>query len=294
MDPIEQFWQKFEETQDLLGRVPTVFPIKRDRAALKARHERGDPNVVVYCDEDGNPEDYKLVFTKAQREELQRAYRAIKPAFHEHDLMDRHFVGMLETWGDAFADFAAIVVPDQKVRTRAIDSLANALEKVDSALAGMDSAALGWLYACTVDDLATDGVQVSAADDRVTSMRNEWLRSQVEAGELRLSLRQMIATIVAAAAKAAQTLPLAERTKNDPRLKTVMALERLVIENGLAFDTNETGFPALCLRSMFELGGVATEKVGYWLEKAADDPDSYARFIGKMRNKWRGENPPPK
>lgn len=294
MDHIKQLWRRFDESTNLWDRARSTFPIRRDLAALRARHAAGDPNVIAYLDENGSVENYRLEFTKEQRAELVKGYRAavkvpLSPAAYEDEI----FVRIVEAWGDSFLDSEAIETPEQKSRTRNIASFATALERADVALGELDSAALGWLYANVVDTLAETGVQVSAADDHVSSMKRESLRAQVEAGELRQQLRHLIAVVVEAAGDAADTLPKPDRTAYDPRRQVAKALERLTIEHGIEFATTETGFPAQCLRASFELGGVPTEKVAYWLKQAADDPDSYARFIGKMRNKSEGPNPPP-
>lgn len=294
MDEIKRFWKRFEQVQDLWDRARTVFPVRRNMASLKARHERGDKSVVCYLDEDENPERYELKFSAKQREELYAAYRELKPADGPNDCEDRIFVGILERWGDSFLDSQAIQIPEQKKRKRAIASFGNALQKADQALADLDSAALGWLYANIVDDFAAHGVQVSSDDNELTSMCTVPLRAAVEAGELRLQLRELIRAAVDAAAKASATLPPPDRTANDPRLTIAKSLERQIIERGIAFTTTETGFPARCLRAVFELGGVETEKVSYWLKKAADDPHSFARVRERMMlDKTGGKNPPP-
>ncbi len=274
MNETERFWREFNDASDLLSRVPAAFPIRRDMAALRARHDRGDPNVVAYSDGQGNVERYALEFTAEQRQALTAAYKAARPrAPRDLDFEAGVFVDLLERWGDGLLDLAAINVPDQKDRKRSITSFSKAVEKFDEALSRMDSAALGWLYAVVADRLAADGVKVSPDDDRIVSMREHPMRAQVEAGELRRELRRIAAAIVDAASEASDTLPKHEHYENDPRLKTSQALERLVIEHGIEFEVKETGFAALALRTIFELGGIETEKVRHWLEKAHDHPD---------------------
>lgn len=279
--------------QDLFSRGMATYPVRRDLAALKRRRDNGDLNVVARADENGNIFDYKLEFTREQREELRKAYRQAKNReLVPHEIEDSGFVGIIEGFGDAILDFISIEPPDQKTRLRAIDSFANGVEKIDSALAEMDSSALGWLYATAVDKLSGEGVQVSTGDGNIVSMRSHPIRAQVEAGEMRQELRKLAGAIVSAARDAQTSLPKYERNDNDARLQTVKALERQIIEHGIEFVTTESGFPAQCLRSIFELAGLDTEKVSYWLKKAADDPDSFARFRERMREKNGGENPP--
>jgi hypothetical protein len=59
----------------------------------------------------------------------------------------------------------------------------------------------------------------------------------------------------------------------------------LVIENRIAFNSTENGFAAICLRGIFDLAGVEYDKVSYWLKKAEDNPESYARSLQQMRDK---------
>lgn len=293
MNQLKQFWKRFEETQDLFNRGMATYPVRRDLAALKRRWDNGDRNVVPYADENGNIYNYKLEFTRKQREELRKAYRQAKNReLMPDEIEDRVFVGIIERFGAAIPDFISIEPPDQKTRLRAIDSFVNGVEKMDSALAEMDSSALGWLYATAVDKLSSEGVQVSTGDSNIVSMRRHPMRAQVEAGEMRHELRTLAGAIVSAARDAQTSLPKYERNDNDARLQTVKGLERQIIEHGIEFVTTESGFPAQCLRSMFELAGLDTEKVSYWLNKAADDPDSFARFSERMSQKYGGENPP--
>lgn len=292
MDPIKQFWNNFEEKQELFFRGMVTYPVRRDLAALKRRRDNGDPNVIAYSDE-GNIYDYKIEFTKEQKDELCKAYRAVKNLeLMPHEYEDRVFVGTIESFADAILDLLIVEPPDQKARLRAIDSFINGVEKIDSALAEMDSSALGWLYAAAVDKLSGEGVQVSTGDNNIVSMRRHPLRAMVEAGEMRHELRKLALGVVSAAREARTSLPKYERNENDARLRTAKALERQIIDHGIDFVVTETGFPAQCLRSMFELAGLETEKVGYWLKKVADDPDSYAKFLDRMRQKSSGKNLP--
>ena len=293
MDPIKQFWNNFEEKQELFFRGMVTYPVRRDLAALKRRRDLGDPNVIAYVDESGHPYNYELKFTKAQSEDLRKAYRSAKKRLVLPDeCEDELFVNIIESFSDAILDLLVIEPPEQKVRQRAIDSFVNGVEKIDAALAEMDSSAIGWLYATVVDKLSSEGVQVSAGDNNIVSMRQHAMRAQVEAGEMRHELRKLALGVVAAAREAQASLPKYERNENDARLRTAKALERQIIDHGIAFVVTETGFPAQCLRSMFELAGLETEKVSYWLKKVADDPDSYAKFLDRMRQKSSGENPP--
>lgn len=292
MDQIKRFWQRFEERQQLWSEVPNVFPVRRDLATLKGRRDSGDPNVVEYLDEAGHPDHYAVEFTASQREDLRRQYRAVKPATGPRDDEDELFVRIIEAQADAILDSQSIEVPDQKDRRRAIDSFVNAAQKLDTALDQLDSAALGWLYGHIADRLAPEGYQLSEADGRLASMLDDPLRAQVEAGHLRQQIRHLVGVVTEAAAEAKKSLPPAERTENDPRLTTALCLERQIVERGIQFVTTETGFPAACLRAMFEIAGVEVDKVSYWLDKAAKHPDSFGRFRADQRNKFGGKNPP--
>lgn len=275
--------RRLVENFEHLARSREVFPVRRDLAALRKRWEAGDRNVVATVDEDGNPTDFGLEFTQEQRDDLVKGYKlARKGAPFDLDHQARVFVSILEGYGDGVDQWQAIKTPDQKTRVRTIRSFINAVEKFDAALAGMDSAALGWLYAVVTDRLAAEGVQVT--DDRdVVSMRGHSIRAPVEAGELRAKLRRIAAAIVEAGDEACATLPKHEFVENDIRLKVSLWLERQVLEHDLEFDTSETGYPAQCLRAVLELGGIDVERVDYWLKKAAEHPDSHGRFLRSLR-----------
>lgn len=270
-----------------------AYPIKQDVLALKKRHEAGDPNVVPYFNSDGTVEFYKLEFTSEQKAKLIRAYRvAIGGEPHDSEMCAEIFADIIEGYAGSIPDYLEITPPIQKDRERAIDSFIVGIEKIDSALADMDSAALGWLYANMVDKFATEGIQISCDDGEIASMRNHPHQAMVEAGELRGRLRRIASSAAEAAANARDTLPKSERVENDPRFKMAQYLERQIIEEGIAFSTNETGFAAQCLRAIYELGGLEVEKVGSWLKKAADAPDSFTNSRQQMRNKTEGKNPP--
>jgi len=293
MNEIDRFRRDFEEITDLYRRGTVAFNgPRRDMAALKARHDRDARNVVVYCDENRNPERYVLEFTPEQADELRGAYHIARGGSCPGD-EDHIFVKILEGWADAILDLQSLKPPDQKARTRAIESFVVGCHKIDTALSDLDSTALGWLYGNVVDELATKGIQISDGDGRIASMKAHAMRAQVEGAELRHVLREVVAAVVKAAATASNTLPKHDHEGSNPRWKIAQALERLVIEHDIAFDTAEAGFPAKCLRSMFDLAGLDVEKVSHWLKKAAADPDSYRRFLQRMAEKLGGEIPPP-
>lgn len=293
MDQINKYLKYAEKNINLINRGAAAYPIRQDLAELKKRHEDGDKNVIAYLDGQGRVERYELEFTQKQRDELERAYWAEVPKeTYVDDTSGSYFVGLIERWGGSIPDFLAIEPPIHKTRQRAIDSFVKGIEKMDAALAELDSSALGWLYANVVDKLACEGLQVSPDDGGMISMRNNHIQAMVEAGELRAELRRMARSVADAATEARETLQQSERVENDPRTKMAKELERLITENGIEFSIAENGFPAQCLRAVFELGGLEIEKVSYWLKKAADDPDSYANFRQRMQEKTEGKNLP--
>jgi hypothetical protein len=296
MDEIEKFLRKADEAQELFNRLPAAYPAKRDLAALKARWEAGDKTVIKYIDED---EDggayYRLEFTEKQQAELIDAYISASPKNDDRSKFPAYlkrlrsdadvFVRILQGWADGIEHSQNLVPDNQKSRERVFDSLGNAFAKLDQSLSELDSEALGYWYAHVVDALAKSGIQLSSADNQLTSMLDHPLRAVVEGGELRKDLRQMIKLIVQSTITAKESLPKYDRVENDIRLRKAKALERLVIEHGLPFDTSETGYPAACLRAIFDLAGLEVEKVSYWLKKAEDDPDSFAKFVKRMKEK---------
>lgn len=292
MKALNQMFNSVDKMNDLMCRSFSVYPIRQDIVALKKRHDAGDPNVVVYLDENGSIDHYELEFTDEQADELKRAYKEAAGDRLYADDDSEVFVSTLQSWGAGIPDLISVEPPIQKNRQRAIDSFVNAIEKMDVALADLDSGALGWLYANVVDKLSKNGVCIGPYDGGMVSMRNHPQQAMVEAGEMRAELRKLAGWVVDAATEARNTLPLSERVENDPRLMTAKALERQIIENVIEFSTSETGFPAQCLRAMFELGGLDVEKVSHWLKKVAEDPDSYAKFRQRMQEKSEGKNPP--
>jgi hypothetical protein len=56
-------------------------------------------------------------------------------------------------------------------------------------------------------------------------------------------------------------------------------------EHQLPFDASEKGFAAQCMRAMFDLADINVEKVGYWIKKAIDHPDSDTRWLQGLRDR---------
>lgn len=296
MDEIARFNRHAEEAMDLSRRFFNAFPVRRNVGTLKQRHEAGDRNVTCYKNEDGNIFDYQLKFTKEQRQALLDAYKQARPGSGEHmdhGVESEVFVGVLESWGDSIQLYSERKPDVQKYRTRQLESIEVALLKLDEALSKLDSGALGYWYAHVADATAKCGYQLSATDGATVSMLREPFRATVEAGEFRQILRPLVAAWIESTKAAAATLPKHDHQENDDRFATAKALERMVIEHTIAFETSETGFPAMCLHAVFDLGGMEVEKVSYWLKKVADDPDSFARFKDRMAQKFEGENSPP-
>lgn len=282
-----------EKILDLMHRGRSAYPIQQDQAYFKKRYLDGDKNIAAYLDDSGCIDHYELKFTTEQKQDLERAYwTAVDKKIVFDDSAAIVFVGILESWARSIPDYLKIAPPSHKERQRSIDSFIKGIEKIDTALAGLDSAALGWLYAKAADKLSEEGIRISPDDGEIVSMKNHPIQAQVEAGELRNEFRRLAKSLVEAATDARETLPQSERIENDPRMTMAKALERQIIENGIDFSITESGFPAQCLRAVFELGGLEIEKVGYWLKKAADDPDSYARFRRRMQEKTEGKNLP--
>jgi hypothetical protein len=163
--------------------------------------------------------------------------------------------------------------------------VANALTKLDQSLAALDSGALGYLYAKVADALAVAGIHLSEHDDRLVSIMHNPILAVAEAGEGRQHLRKIIGEIVQATNSASEDLPTFDRVENDPRLRVARQIERLMREHQLPFEANETGFAAQCIRAMFELADLDVEKVGYWIKKAIDHPDSDARWLQGLRDR---------
>lgn len=284
-----RFNRRVEAAAGLSQRLVAAFPSHTPAAAeRKARQEAGDGNVVRYNNEDGSVE-YRLIFTDEQRAELVRRYLETRPIGRDDKTFDpsweaEAFARTVECYADDCQRFAAITPAVQKDRERQLESVQSALERLDKALSGLDSQALAFWYANVADGLA-GLVQLSNADGQIVSMLNHETRATVEAGELRQKIRLVVDITVAATAAARDDLPKHDHVANDWRRQTTFAIERLILERGLPFEETETGFAAHVLRAVFDLAGVQVEHVAYWLKEVAHHPDSYARFVQKMRDR---------
>jgi hypothetical protein len=195
-EQIEQiilFQLRADEASDTMRRVARAYPIKRDEATLKARWEAKDPNIRATADGEGIV-TYERQFTTAQIKKLENAYIANRPPVDGNYPLGwsdeaKVFVRIIEFWAASVDLFQAIAPPDQKARTRSLDSVANALTKLDQSLAALDSGALGYLYAKVTDALAVAGLDLSEHDDRLVSMMHNPILAVAEAGEGRQHLR---------------------------------------------------------------------------------------------------------
>lgn len=285
-----QFDRRAEEAKELSERMQQAYPAGRrnDMVELRKRWEAKDPNVCKY--DSGDRVTYKLMFTEAQRKEIEDGYLAIRPPPEPYyppgwEFDAKVFARMVEGWGESVGAWEALTPETQKNRRRTIEQIGAAILKLDQLLDELDSESMGFLYGHVVDALAVSGVQVSEADNRMASMLNHHLRRVVEGGEARLALRGIAAMMVDATTGAANDLPKHDFTESDVRLVLARRLERRMLENMLPFEASETSFAAQCMRAMFELGGLNVEKVSYWIKKAIDHPDSWARFLQKTRER---------
>ena len=193
----------------------------------------------------------------------------------------RLFVKTIESHAAWMPIRVAIEPPNQKDRQRAIVSAANAFDRLVDSLNGLDSAALGWVFAC-VEHAMTDKAKCSP-------FPGVSYRVLVEAGEDRKTIDALARLMGPAIRSAAKTLPKIERNANDPRLHAAFFLERLMQEHGLGFGVTETSFAAQCLRAMLKLAGyldentTETDRVSYWLKKVSSSPADEVPWFGAFR-----------
>lgn len=261
----------YVDSNGLFERAQRLNRVTRDVAALKARHAAKDPNVCVYCDANGIPERYSLRFTGEQCADLTAMLNAALPATNDPIVQQDKELGvcvlvrLLEDWGDGLMD--RFSQPDQKTRKRVIESFAKACERLDASMAELDSAAIGWVYANIADALAKAGYQLSPSDSGKTSMLNDPYVAQIEGGEAREALRELVGIVTGSARQAADTLPLHEMGDYHPRLLIAEGIKRQFAGLGIPFEVSEVGVAANCLRASLELGGQSVERVAYWLGK---------------------------
>jgi len=275
-----RFVDRADEAFDLVQRIPGAIRHKAPyMAARAARWHDSDPNVEKCSREaDDDFDVYRLVFTEDQRMTLRAQYwraRGLDRRPRDDDGVDEStdFIETIETYANAYDYWRASQPGPQKNRQRAIESVANALERLDSALAALDSAALGFVHANIVDAGARHGFEIYESADLLASMLNEPLRAQVEGGELRKSLLARLAVVIDATREAKTNLPKHDHAANDWRLVgAAIPLKTLCMDHGIKFETTQRGFTAEVLRALFDLAGVDVKQVSYWLKKAAEDP----------------------
>jgi hypothetical protein len=194
------------------------------------------------------------------------------------------FVRVIEGWGAELYFGQGRMPPHQKERKRSMESVNISLYKLKEALDELDTDALAYWYGHVADSLSKAGYQVSEADNRIASMLRAPMRAAAESQELRNELGRVIKDVSNATITAAETLPKFNHTEYDPRYRIAQHLERFVIEQNIHFDSTENGFASICLTEIFSLAGLEDDSVTYWLKKAENNPDSYARWLQRMRN----------
>lgn len=292
---VRQFMRQSDEAQDLYFRGMLAFAsgsnqgVRKHQATLADRWKAGDRTVIAYCD--GNViTHYKAQITDEEKSRLVDLYMKERTDWSASSVSndDRNnqaelFVSTIADHGCEMAVSEALMPPNQKERTRSLNSVANAFDKFVDSLNELDSAALGWLFATMEDSAAKSGISIRASGPHVPSLKSSPIRAQVEAGEARQAVKQLSEAIGPAIREARKTLPKIDREENDPRLHAAFFLERQLQYHHLPFETTETSFSAECLRTMFDLGGYETDRVSYWLKKVADTPDNQVPYFGAVR-----------
>ncbi|MFT4174070.1 MAG: hypothetical protein QM639_16020 [Rhodocyclaceae bacterium] len=277
MERVIRYVHSAGESLDLIFRGMLAFPVKSSKAqtSLKDRHAKSDPNVIAWRHDDDDVE-YRLAFTKEQREQIEQAFTKASPEqvtpWGIKQVTDNAaiFVGLLEAWANSAPLMEAVAPAKQKDRQRALESAAMAIEKLDEALSHLDSAALGYWYGTLADEMARNGFQLSDSDGNVVSMLRNPLRAMVEGGEFRDTIRRLAMVSTKATRSAAESLPKHDHAGSSVELMNAVAIKRCCVEHGIEFVTTDTGFPALALRALLELAGHDVDRVAYWLKKAKD------------------------
>lgn len=294
------YLRRADEAMDMFYRAGETFPIaenpnvKKFQADLGRRWKEKDPHVAAYCeDEKGQPTRFELEFTKDERKVIINDYLAARnwDGFFGGDKDKNYeanvFTGIIEGHASMMPVSDAIMPPKQKDRQRSVEAVANAFDRFTDSLNDLDSAALGWVFALAEEHAAKIGETLRTSGPDIPTLRNYPIRSMVEAGEIRQAIDAMARAIGPAIREAAKTLPKAERNDNDPRLHAAFAMERILAEHHIPFETRDSGFAASCLRAMLDLAGylddTETVNVSYWLKKVANTPDNEVPWFGAIR-----------
>lgn len=288
---VRQQWKQQKEAKDVWDRGMATFPVgglpavKAHLADLRSRFEAGDPNVVGYAKSGGSPpHSFELRWTPDQRAHLTRRYFAEKwncdPVDDRYDLRAqdaRLFVRILEGHAGGIPLVAATLPGAQKDRQRAMESVANAFDKLVDSLKRVDSAALGWLMANVEDAAAQAATTLRNGPDR-PSLKLNLFRASVEGGEIRSHLEHLARAIGPALRQCARDLPPVDHTAHGPRRHAAFAVDKTLQDHGLPLETTETGFAAECLRMVLSLAGQDVGQVAYWLKEVAKTPSDERPF----------------
>lgn len=183
------------------------------------------------------------------------------------------FINILESFSEAIPEFQKYEPPKQQRRKEQLRSIALHLSELAQQLAQLDSAALGYWVHCSETErerrTGEDGEQPGSYE------------TMEEAFNLRAAILPMLNDLSLGAQIAQNTLPLYQF---DYYLKIALAVERQFWEHQLKFSVTETGLSAMCLRAIFEAGGLKDAAIKYWLKLARDNEESMTSLTAKLKS----------
>lgn len=178
------------------------------------------------------------------------------------------FILVLEGFAEAIQSLNRLNPPRQQRRREQIVSIANGLDKALDQIAVLDTAALGFVLWRAFEELAKHHGESNPLIPGFNAM--------LEADKARSVSMEEMKRFTLGVRMAAKELP--EHDYN-VLLKIALAVERQFFDHGLKFTVSNTGFAALCLRSVFSLGGQKIDRVDYWLGKARESEESMSSLL---------------
>lgn len=182
------------------------------------------------------------------------------------------FLRIIACYANGMTSICATMPPPQEDRRRKVRQLAGALQRLQEVLTSIDSGALAQTLH-EIDKDMHDG-KLRAATDPVAAF--------LLAAALREDAGTPLSTMIVATQRAAGLL---DEPDYDPILQTIWHMERLFDDHGLLFEAKDTGFAAECFRAIYEHAnpGKSVERPKYLLNKAINDPRSWANFKKGIR-----------
>lgn len=225
-----------------------------------------------------------MKFTDTTRQRLMVKYRAAYQEAHPDGLRDADaaaevFVSCLERMACGTAR-----QPDkEKRRKERVEAFANALDRLIDAALAMDDPALGFAIWHGLLQTAKDASNPDSARDTAEVEAIAGYQSILIAYDLQTKHASDFQRFALGVRLAIKELPPLDKNLYSFEEQTARWIEDDLGRCEIKFTTSDTGLAGESFLAVMELSGVMINRASYWLEKAAQNSESWLNFMERMR-----------